>query len=770
MMAPIEIQAPDGSIVEFPEGTPQADIERAMAQRYPANKWKNNLRQPQVVVRSDTGAQIDPRSPVALTIRQLAAAGGIDNEAPAGDRRNPRVVLDDDADVEGLDPNSFYVDSEGRVLQAPVHAKDVSESQFGDSDAAFYLNDKGAAQFQYTLNPSEKSRVDWISKNYPDAQWARDEKGNLVVQPRKGDGWMYLNKPGVDILDAVDVGNQALLYSPAGAAAKPATSLAINSARVGAAAGGISMAQDVATGQPIDLGKATLATGGGALGEFVAPAASALTKAVTTAPGRVKSALAGRGSGGALQSPLEGAAGALSDDFAARAAQTADQPGIPFTRGQQSGNFDDIAFEQAALRGARGNEAGEVMRGFTSNQAAAVRNTGRSLAGKESVRNLNEAGAVVQQGVRERAGTARAQVGKAYDDIKASDATVSAPTIGQLPGRIKAKLEEDFFSPEVMTSLNPRVSRIFAEIDNLAKSAPDGEATMPIAGIERIRQAITSARQGAQGNDAQALTIAKREFDDWLDDAIDNELIKGDPGTIDQLKKARGLYADYRRLYGGGRKDEGAQKIIDRLIDKGSNEVDAVNMLFGRAKLDGSGTAVQTLKNIKEIVGAGPELNAMKEGAVLRLMSRMSRNEGGGVGNINYKALADDWTDALDGSGAPLMKELFTRDEIGAMREFVTTLRRLTPPEGAVNRSGSGYEVARAVKDAASGLGSKLKIIMPFVRGAEDAANVSRARTLTSGRPRPLPLPRSPVTGVLGGATGGILGGPRAGFVSAPPQ
>lgn len=769
MMAPIEIEAPDGSIVEFPEGTPRETIKAAMAKRYPANKWKNNLRQPQRVVRSDTGEELDPRLPTTMALRQLAAAGGIDETAPVGDRRNPRVVLDDDANVEGLDPNSFYIDKQGRVLQAPVRSQNVGKAQFGDGDAAFYLNNKGAKQFQYTLNPSEKSRVDWIAKNYPGAEFARDEKGALVVRPRTGDGWMYLNKPGLDINDAVDFGNQALLYSPAGAAAKPGAALGTNALRVGTASAGISATQDVVTGQPIDPGKAALAAGGGALGEYVGPMVGAVGNVLAKAPGRTVNALAGRASGD-VQSTLRNAGNALGDDFAARAAQNPNQTGIPMSRGQQSGDFDQIAFEQAALRGARGEEAGEIMRGFAGNQAAAVRNTGRGLAGRETVNNINEAGAVVQQGLRDRAVTAKGAVGEAYDAIKESDAVVSAPTVSALPGRIKAKLEEEFFSPEVMTSLNPRTTAIFNEIEKLAKSAPDAEATMPIAGIERVRQGIVQARKAAQGNDAQALDIAKREFDSWLDDAIDNALIKGDPATIGQLKRARGLYADYRRLYGGGRKDEGAQKIVARLIESGSNEADAVNLLFGRAKLDGSGTAVQALKNIKEIVGDGPELSALKEGAVLRLMSRMSRNEGGGVGNINYKALADDWTEALDRSGAPLMRELFTPQEIGEMRRFVATLRRLTPPEGSVNRSGSGYEVARAVGNAAGVLGGKLKIVMPFAKRFDDAANVNRARAATSGRPAPVPLPRNRVTGVLGAASGNILGGPRPSFVSPPPE
>jgi hypothetical protein len=761
----IEVKGPDGSVSTFPDGTPPEVIKQAMAKRFPSG-----MRAPQQVVFSDTGQPVGSDAQ-AMAYRQLNAAGGIDQTQPQGSARNPYGQRGED--VSGLNPSDFYIDRQGRVLQAPVQSAQVSQSEFGVGDNAGYLNKRGAALFTYALNPSEKSRVDWIAKNYPGAQFARDERGALVVRPKADANWMYLNRPGASATDVADIATQTALFAPANSAAKAGLSLGKNSMRVGAASAGISVAQDVATGQPIDPSKALLAGGGGIAGEYAGAGVRAIAGAAARPVQQVVSAARNRL---APQPTMTvGQAGnALGAQFAGRAgANTAQQNAldIPMTRGQTTGNFNDIAFEQAALRGARGQEAGTIMQNFAQGQADAVATTGRGLAGSQAVRNVPEAGQIVQEGLRGRDAAMRGRVGAAYDDIKASPAEIGVANLGDLPTRIKTKLEENFFSPEVMTSLNPRAKMVFGEIDRLVKSAPkaaEGEtAFLPIAGIERLRQGINKAMAGAQGNDIEALRIAKNEFDGWLDDAVDNNLISGDPEALSLLKGARSLNAEWRRLYGGGRSMDGAQKIVSKLIDSGANETDAVNLLFGRAELNGSGASVGALKNIREIVGDGPEWKALKEGAVMRLMSRMERNAGGGVGNINYKALADDWRKALDGPAAPLMREMFAADEIAAMREFVAKIQKLAPPEGAVNRSNTGYEVSRLVSDAASGLLGNLKILAPITRAMDDAANINRARAATSGQIAPR-VQRLPYSGSVGAAQGNILGAPSASFTEYP--
>lgn len=742
------------------------------------------LRQPQAVSWADNDETLDPSDPVALTSRQLAAAGGIDSSQPAGSIRNPRGLRTED-DEQYVKPNEYFIDRVGRVRQGtvPVAAVDGEIGTTGRMPSPASPLTRSVAELQYLLNPSEKSRVAAIGKAYPNATFGRAGDGRVVVQIPGGEGWQYLNAPGFSGQDALDIGAQGVQFAPAGAAARGATTALRAGSRVGGVSAAISAAQDIATGQPIDVPKAALAGVGGVGGEYVGLGLGALGRSGV----RVAESVA--------PAPIKGVLSDLSDHLGsgygrdAALSRGATRMGIPISRGEMTGDFGQIAFEQAAARGARGEEAGRIMRGLYDERTGALRNTGRGLAGSETVGSIPDAGAVVQQGMRDRAVSAKGGVDSAYGALRSSDATISAPTINELPGRIRTALEDDFFSPDVMTSLNPRTQRIFAEMDRLAGSAPtisgdvrqtaralaedvwagkitpeqaeslvgskaagavDPGYSLPVAGVERMRQAISSAMSGAQGNDRAALQIMKREFDDWLGDAVDNALINGDPAAIETLKKARALHRDYRQTFGGGKKDDAAQRMMQKLIAADANETDAVNLLFGRAELSGAGPSVELVKRMKKVAPGAPEVKALREGAVMRLMSRLERNAGAGSTNVNPKALADDWTKALDGPGGPLMRELFTADELANMREFVSVLRSITPPEGSVNRSGSGYEVARAVQ----GVFSKLKIIAPFAKAIDDAANAARAQgaaspdVLRAGATR---LPQAaPAAGALG--------------------
>lgn len=722
---------------------------------------KGTLRQPQRVSWADTDETIDPNDPVALTERQLAAAGGIDTTQRPGSIRNPYGQRVPDAEMY-VPPNDYFIDRVGRVRQGTVPVGEVS-GEFGTAarapSSAKPLTRRGA-ELQFMINPSEKSRIEAIGKAYPDATFGRASDGRVVVQVPGGKGWQYLNAPGISGQDVQDFGVQALMFAPASLAAKGASTIAQAGLRLGAASAGISAAQDVASGQPIDPTKAALAGGMGFAGEFAGAGINALARGA----GRAVEAATPAPVRNALLNTMATARNNLGGSFGADARASVNSLNrnpsdlLPKTRGEMTGDFGQIAFEQAAMRNARGDEAGTIMRQFSDERANTVHSVGRGLAGSETVPTMQDVGGVVQGGMRSRAQMAKGNVDKAYDALRASDARIEAPTVAELPGRIRTALENDFFSPDVMTSLNPLTRRIFTEIEGLAKSAPragkgvDPSYSLPVAGIERMRQGIIKAKAAAQGNDRSALSIAQNEFDDWLGDAVDQELIKGDPSVINVLKGARGLHAAYRRTFGGGRKDDAAQTIIRKLIEAGANETDAVHLLFGRAGLGGSGPAVEAIKKIKTVAANGPELAALKEGAVMRLMGRLDRNAGAGSTNINYKSLADDWNDALTGPARPLMQELFSADELATMRGFVGELRRITPPEGTVNRSGSGYEASRAVQQF---LG-KLKIIAPVIKGMDDAANATRAQAAVAGAPpRAVRLPHAGTAGAVYGATQG---------------
>jgi len=721
---------------------------------------QGTLRRPQDVVWSDTGEVIPGNDPRALNYRQLSAVGAIDRKQPEGTLRNPRV-LRRKGDETDLKPNEVYMDLQGRVQYAPVKAE-IAPEEFGNSEDLFELGGPKTGRltdiplWQYSLNPSEKSRVDVIRRNIPNAKFSRAEDGRTVV--KVGDGaWRYLNSPGFSPQDLGDFANQGLLYAPAGLASRGVMSVPQAGMRVGGASSGISAVQDLASEQPIDPVKAAMAFGGGYAGEFVGAGLTAMggasARAVEAAtPPRIRNTV------NDLTQMRAGLGRSYGAD--ANAAISPPQKGqrrIPQTRGQQTGDFGQIAFEQAAARGARGEEAQNIMRGFLGEQADYVRADARGFAGSERAPTVGAAARMVQDDMRAAASSAKAGVDRAYDALRASDGAVGASNVANLPDAIRRGLEDAFFSPDVMTNLNPRTRLIFNEIEKFANTAPDGSAVLPVAALERLRQGINNSRAVAQGNDKAALDIAKRQFDGWLADTVDQGLLKGDPEVINMLKTARGLHADYRATFGGGLADDGAQKLMQRLIDANANETDAARLLFGQAQLGGAGQTVQLIKHIKKAAGSETPVSALREGVVMQLLRRMDKQAGGGVTNFNYKAIADDWTEALDGSPAPLLKELFTPQELVEMRRFVGELRRLTPPEGAVNRSGTGYEISRM----AGGLLGKLKILAPALKAMDDASNATRAQGSVSPG---LPPRRLPGAGAAGGAVGAHQGGQKATF------
>jgi hypothetical protein len=721
---------------------------------------QGTLRRPQDVVWSDTGEVIPGNDPRALNYRQLSAVGAIDRKQPEGTLRNPRV-LRQKGDETGLKPNEVYMDMQGRVQYAPVKSE-IAPEEFGNSEDLYELGGQKRGRltdiplWQYSLNPSEKSRVDVIRRTIPNAEFSRAEDGRAVV--KVGDGpWRYLNAPGASAQDFGDFANQGLLYAPAGLASRGVMGIPQAGMRVGGASAGISVAQDLATEQPIDPVKAAMAFGGGYAGEFVGAGLAAMGGATTRAaqnamPPPMRNTMENLTQ---MRAGLGRSYGA--DANSALPPPRQGQSRIRMSRGQQTGDFGQIAFEQAAARGARGEEAQNIMRNFLGEQADDVRDRARGFAGSERAPTVGAAGGMVQESMRDAARGARAGVNNAYDALRASDGAVQAPTVAKLPEAIRRGLEDHFFSPEVMADLNPLTRRIFAEVDNLAKSAPEGTAVLPVAGLERVRQAINASRATAQGNDKAALDIAKREFDGWLAETVDQGLLKGDPEVINMLKTARGLHADYRATFGGGRADDGAQRLMQRLIAADANETDAARLLFGQAQLGGAGQTVALVRNIKKAAGSEAPVAALREGVALQLLRRMDKQAGGGATNFNYKAIADDWTEALDGSAAPLMKELFTPQELAEMRQFVGELRRLTPPEGAVNRSGTGYEISRM----AGSLLSKLRILAPALKAMDDASNATRAQGAVSPG---LPPRRLPGAGAAGGAFGAHQGGRKAPF------
>ena len=743
------------------------------------------------VVLSDGSRPTDAQ---VRTFRELEAKGALDTRAMPGSQQYP-TALQSPTDVLSADRGAYYVDQQGQMGRTAPLTPDEIQGEFvmGGADLsspeAFasswakqyepYARDPSRAladarvSLGFFLTPDQRARVDIIRKAYPGAEFGYDEEGNVAVRPSPEEPWRYLNRKGLSATDAYDFGSQAGQFAALGGIGKGAT-LGTRALVQGGVGAGLTLAQDGAaqglgSEQGFDGGRAAMNALGGAGGEYVGAAIASTGRAAGQGVVDTVRAITPQ----PVREQIVQAVPAMQDvgrAFSRRAADAtgapADPGAIPMTRGQISGNFNQIAFEQAALRGARGEEAQQVMSGFAEEQARAALGVGRQLGGAAPGVNQFDAAGAVQTTLRGAEQAAKARVGDAYEAVRQSPALVNGPAVNALPARIDAALNDNLFSADVLSGLQPRTQAIYRQIVGLAKTAPtvpgpggkqvaDASMGLPIGGIERVRQLINDGLRTTQGQDQAALQVMKREFDNWLDDAVDNGLLRGDEKDLALLRQARTLHREYRRVYGGGRgaKTEG-QRLMQKLIGEGANEVDAANLLFGRAEVSGTGGPVELVRHIGTATGRkGDAWNNLRAGVVLRMMEPLERGLERGPTAVNYDAVITRWNEALNGRGRPLMRELFTDQELGRMQAFLRQIRRIQPPEGSVNRSGTGYEGARAIQQAFGVFTNSIPGLNVGVKAVQDAQTAGRARAAVE----PLFVNRLPGAAAAGAVAAGSL-------------
>lgn len=255
-------------------------------------------------------------------------------------------------------------------------------------------------------------------------------------------------------------------------------------------------------------------------------------------------------------------------------------------------------------------------------------------------------GAAVSARLNERFDQGRAGVNAAYDAVRSSDATVGAPTLTELPGRIRSSLDEALITPETMGSLDPGTRAVLGELDRLSGGArrmdaaaqPNAmeslESGIPtgargasprfrLAEIERIRKAMNARLETAKGEDRVALQIAKREFDRWLGEAVDNGAIEGDAAAVDLLRNARRLHAEQQQRFGG---NDLVQRLTERDVHGAgrTNLVapeDASNALLGRSGLSPRLDLHRDLARVRDILGENSaEWQALRQEALGRVL------------------------------------------------------------------------------------------------------------------------------------------------------
>jgi len=631
----------------------------------------------------------------------------------------------------------------------------------------------------YALNPDEKAVQDIAAETLPGAKASLDDYGNPMIE-LEGKKY-YVNKPGLSTADLFNFSGQTAVFAPAGKYGAAGATLLKRMARTGSAAAATSVSTDLATQQMgskqgVDYGRASMAGVGGALFEGLSPLAVKAWRGIFRRNNLfdpAKGALSEKGRVVAHEAGLDPdtMSERLAREFAdeARDAVNPQQAAgrvagkefdIPYTKGQASRDFKQLSNEEATRHGSFGDEAGDVLREFdelqqTRMQGARSKVQSEIAGGETTIARAGQAGDAVADGVRSRAEALGRRIDAAYEATRNTEAELSAKSFRGLTRRITGTIKETHDLDATLYPNTMRAIKNLGRIERRVRSrARNGQITgVDFRKIETERRKINTLIGNAQSSDKSALTKIKAELDDWIDDAFDNQLFKGDAEALRKMQDARKLRTQYGALYEARDPGDVAGKTVAKILAREDMTPEQViNNVLGRRGLGQLDASVQILERLKKIAGEGsPDWQALREAAWLRLSKEV------GSDGFSPQKFTTRLNKVMD-ENQSIMRTLFSDDEMNMIQRFRDDVMRTVTPAGATNPSKSGYTAARLIRETLGRLGTMFTFSGNPVGGAiffglKRAPSVMghrSAKRAVQGMSRG--LPRAPYFGAVGAA------------------
>ena len=593
-----------------------------------------------------------------------------------------------------------------------------------------------------SMRPEQKMQV--LLEAFPKLQFFEDEKGNIVVDgTAEGQGRGLLNAPGFSASDARQLGFQIAAFTPAAKLASAGGGIISNSLKVGLGSAATQGAQDLVNqasrGEDVSIGNIDkLDT---ALVSAAGSGFQALFQALAKGAPLLRERIKQTGITDQIRNEVKQIAvklGLSSDDITddvirqvvsqtdeavspeqAFATQGEKEFGIPLTKGQRSLDDAALSFEDRARSGLQGEGAQRVVRGFERKQQFPAISKARQQVestlsrNRPILENVADAGASLRTGIQTAEQTAKAQVDDAFAQI--GDAKLKAGQFQKAVIALKESIEGIEFIND--PKLTPSTQGLIRRLDQLNKSlgvsvkrinGADEVTLTPIhiKQIESVRKVIEAFADTTKNNtDLKNITIIKKTFDDFLDDAVKNALFEGDDAALQALKQSRSLFKEYAQKFrerlvrtkSGRTLPDREGKFIDSIVSDNPTDEQIVNALFGASNFTSS-TGQKMAQRFKQIIG--PESDAwrtVKQAAFRRLIKTNKIN---GEEVISGQQTLKAVDTALE-KNRSLLQEIFSNEEIGLIKRFALQVKRTQPDlaKSRENPSGSAQVAGKALAD-----------------------------------------------------------------------
>ena len=379
---------------------------------------------------------------------------------------------------------------------------------------------------------------------------------------------------------------------------------------------------------------------------------------------------------------------------------------------RDASDFADL--DRAVRKGDYGTEV--------QNRFAQIMNRNREAVedrARDFVRSPEEGGAIIREGLQERSSVAKEGVRDLYGKAYANPGQFEAQAVQELPGTLASRLEREGFKmagediPEELKTTRQLLS-IFsraadtgtpastvippkAGVTSTAKEVPGSASPVPLERLEQARRYAGQMAEAADNNaDRSAARQVMRAYDEWFDDALNRELYKGDPSSVEALKRARAAHRERRSTFGqsdrwseSGRKiSDQAGKVVADIIEQDLNPVSVVDNIIGRSQIGMNKSSEAILQRLEKAVGRNsPEWAALQESALYRVFYDPR-------GQLkNTKKILDSWDSFKKGDAKKWAVKLFGKDQFYGVNRFVSVLGRTTPPTNVYVPSASSREL-----------------------------------------------------------------------------
>lgn len=510
-----------------------------------------------------------------------------------------------------------------------------------------------------------------VQQTVPGSSLEESETGRPLVRLENGDAY-EINPEGLDPSDVMRFASKAASFLPAARVAGAVPNLGARAAAGAGLSAATEAGSQVAVGReqidPMEVGVAGV-FGGGA--EIVAPGLSAIFRGVGN---RLPRAEAVRRARAALAERAEG----LPEGAAAQIGQRLDEIelggspddligeaefGFQYTKGQRTGDMKTLMREE---RLGQAPEMLQVVRQNTDAANNAVRGLARRVAGGE-VDNAPGALDRAAEAVRGEHKALKGQVDEAYGRFRETSAEVPADAVQRLPERIGKALENTLVSERT----TPGAMDALELIDNAfgAGFKEGGMPSLSAGRIDQLRQQLRSIK-GSTPSDKRAVNIAVREMDGWLDDAVEQGLVSGDPKAIEFLKEARKLNTDLAKRFGESGMGKDVDRIVGRMLGRNATADELARMVYGATQVS-SPVATRALQRIKFAMGSKPEVWDQLRAQVLR-----SAVAGKGDADLGVQAIHSNLKELLV-KRPELMKTLFNPGELATVQRMTAAMEPL---------------------------------------------------------------------------------------------